>query len=134
MACACGMALPHLFRKKTEAGMVSTLQIPDDFDYRKIDGKMIKQGFDSGDPVSTAILNECADYMGISVYNIFQIFNPPLIILGGGLCYWGHSYLDHIKNKFKELARDMIFDKIEIVESMAGCDAGMIGAAALLLE
>jgi len=28
----------------------------------------------------------------------------------------------------------MIFDKIEIVESMSGCDAGLIGAAALLLE
>ena len=134
MACACGLALPHLFKKKTEDGIKTTLPLPDDFDYRKIDGKLIRQGFDSGDPVSVAIMNECADYIGISVYNIFQIFNPPVIILGGGLCCWGNSYLSRIKAKFYELARDMIFDKIEIVESAAGCDAGLIGAAALLLE
>jgi glucokinase len=134
MACACGMALPNLYRKKINEGYKSTLQLPSDYDYNKIDGKMIKHGFDTGDPVSTSILNECADLMGITVYNIFQVFNPPLIILGGGLCYWGHSYLSHIRSKFNELARDMIFDKIEIVESGAGCDAGMIGAAALLLE
>lgn len=134
MACASGLALPHLYRRKLSEGIRSTLQLAPDFDFRKIDGKLVKQGFDSGDPVSTEIINECADYMGISVYNIFQIFNPPLIILGGGLCYWGHSYLDHIRKKFNELARDMIFDEIVIAESAAGCDAGMIGAAALVLE
>lgn len=134
MACACGLSLPHLFKKKTAEGMKSTLQLPEDFDYRKIDGKLIKVGYESGDPVSISIMNECADYIGISVYNIFQIFNPPVIILGGGLCCWGDTYLANIKKKFNELARDMIFDKIEIVESAAGGDAGLIGAAALLLE
>jgi glucokinase len=134
MACACGLSLPHLFKKKTEEGIISTLKFPAGFDYRKIDGKLIKQGYDSGDPVSISIMNECAEYIGISVYNIFQIFNPPIIILGGGLCCWGADYLTNIKKKFNELARDMIFDKIEIVESAAGADAGLIGAAALLLE
>jgi glucokinase len=134
MACACGLSLPHLFKKKTSEGMKSTLQLPEGFDISKIDGKLIKKGYDSGDPVSISIMNECADYIGISVYNIFQIFNPPVIILGGGLCCWGDRYLTNINKKFNELARDMIFDKIEIVESLAGGDAGLIGAAALLLE
>jgi glucokinase len=134
MACACGLSLPHLFKKKISEGMKSTLQLPDGFDYRRIDGRLIKEGCESGDPVSISIMNECADYIGISVYNIFQIFNPPVIILGGGLCCWGDTYLTNIKKKFNELSRDMIFDKIEIVESAAGGDAGLIGAAALLLE
>jgi glucokinase len=134
MACACGLSLPHLFKKKTAEGMKSTLQLPEGFDHGKIDGKLIKEGYEAGDPVSISIMNECADYIGISVYNIFQIFNPPVIILGGGLCCWGDRYLTNIKKKFNELARDMIFDKIEIVESAAGGDAGLIGAAALLLE
>jgi hypothetical protein len=47
---------------------------------------------------------------------------------------WGEIYLNRIRSKFYELSRDMIFDKIEIVESEAGTDAGLIGAAALLLE
>jgi glucokinase len=134
MACASGIALPKLFQKKTEQGLRTTLPLPYDFNYSQVNGKLIKKGFDMGDPVSTAIMEECAYYVGIGVYNIFQVFNPPLIILGGGLMCWGEVYLNRIRHKFYELARDMIFDKIEIVESEAKCDAGLIGAAALLLE
>ena len=134
MACACGLALPYIFQKKSDEGLKSTLELPVDFDYSKVDGWLIKQGVDAGDPLSTAVLYECADYVGIGLYNIFQVFNPPVIILGGGLMSWGEVYLNRIKSKFHSLARDMIFDKIEIVESKAGCDSGLIGAAALLLE
>jgi glucokinase len=134
MACACGLALPYLFKKKTEEGLRTSLPLPDDFNYSQIDGKMIKKGLDIDDPLSKAIVQDCADYIGIGIYNIFQIFNPPVIILGGGLMCWGKIYLNRIRSKFYELTRDMIFDKIEIVESEAGGDAGLIGAAALLLE
>ena len=86
------------------------------------------------DPVSMSIVTECADYIGIGVYNIFQVFNPPVIILGGGLVNLGELYFERIKSKFYELARDMIHDPIAIVRSEAEADAGLIGAAALLLE
>jgi glucokinase len=134
MACACGLALPYLFKKKTEQGIRTLLQLPEDFDYALVDGKMIMKGLEIDDPLSKAIMQECADYIGIAVYNIFQVFNPPLIILGGGLTCWGEIYLARVRKKFHELARDMIFDKIEILESEARCDAGLIGAAALILE
>jgi glucokinase len=134
MAVACGLALPHLFRKKIDQGMRTTIPLPDDFDPSKVDGQMISRGVAAGDPLCTEIMMECADYIGIGIYNIFQVFNPPLIILGGGLCNLGDAYMNRIRTRFYELARDMIFDRITVVESLAGKDAGMIGAAALLLE
>lgn len=134
MAVACGLALPHLFRKKLEQGVKTSVDIPEGFDYSRVDGQMISRGAAAGDPLCTEIVMECADYIGIGIYNIFQVFNPPLIILGGGLCNLGDMYMNRIRARFSELARDMIFDNIEIVESHAGKDAGMIGAAALLLE
>jgi glucokinase len=134
MACACGLALPYLFKKKTEEGIITTLPLPEDFNYAQVDGKLIVRGLGIDDPLSKAIMEECADYIGIIVYNIFQVFNPPIIILGGGLTSWGEIYLARVRKKFNDLARDMIFDKIEIVESASGCDAGLIGAGALLLE
>jgi len=134
MGCACGLTMPQMFRKKTNDGMKTTLPLPVDFDFSKVDGKLIKQGLEIDDPVSKAIVKDCADYIGIGIYNIFQVFNPPIIILGGGLMNLGDYYFDRIKSKFYELARDMIFDPIEIVRSKAEADAGLIGAAALLLE
>ncbi len=101
---------------------------------RQLTVRLIKQGLDINDPLSKAIVTDCADYIGIGIYNIFQVFNPPIIILGGGLMNLGEFYFSRIKSKFYELARDMIYDPIAIVKSEAEADAGLIGAAALLLE
>ena len=134
MACACGMALPHLFRKKLNEGKRSILELPENFDYSLVDGKLLKQGLDIGDPVSKEIVLDSARYVGIGIYNIFQALNPQLLVLGGGLLSWGEVYIDHIKKTFYELARDMIFDPVEIKISEIGPDAGVIGAASLSLE
>lgn len=134
MGVACGLTLPQRFRKKSEDGMHTILPLEKDFDYSKVDGRLIKQGIEIDDPLSKSIAADCADHVGIGVYNIFQVFNPPVIILGGGLMNLGEFYFERIKSKFYELARDMIYDPIAIVRSEADADAGLIGAAALLLE
>lgn len=134
MAVACGLALPYLFQKKIKAGMHTLLHLPFDFDYSKIDGKLLKQGLDIDDPVSKAIILDSGRYLGIALYNIFQALNPPLIVLGGGLTGWGDFYLDHIKKTFHDLARDMMYDPMDIKVTEIGPDAGVIGAASLSLE
>jgi glucokinase len=134
MAVACGMALPHLFRKKIEAGMKSTMLIRDDFDYSTVTGKFLKQGLDAGDPVSRQVILDSAYYVGIGMYNIFQALNPQCIVLGGGLLSWGDTFINHIRKVFYDYARDMIFDPFGIVTSKIGPDVGVIGAASLTLE
>lgn len=134
MACACGMALPHLFKQKIKEGKRSNLNLPSNFDISKISGELLKKGLEADDPVSKEIILDSGYYVGLGIYNIFQALNPPLIVLGGGLTNWGDFYLDKIKTTFYGLARDMIFDPVEIVISNIGNDAGVIGAAALTLE
>lgn len=134
MACACGLALPWLFKKKLNEGKKSKLNLPADFNMTTINGQLLKKGLDMDDPVSKEVILDSGYYLGLGVYNIFQALNPPLIVLGGGLTNWGDFYLDKIKSTFYELARDMIFDPIEITVSGIVGDAGVIGAAALTLE
>jgi glucokinase len=130
-ALAAGQSLPQLVKKKLDRGMKTGLRINS---LEQIDGRLIKQGLDSDDELAKTVVLECADYVGIGIYNLFQIFNPPVIVLGGGLINWGPLYLDRIRQKFYGLARDMLFDPIGIALSKLGSDAGLIGAAALLLE
>ncbi len=134
MACACGMALPHLFRQKMQAGMTTTLDLPPSFDVATVDGKLLKQGLDREDPLSMEIILDSARYVGIGIYNIFQALNPPLVVLGGGLMSWGDFYLNQIKRTFYKYAGNMIFDPFSIVVSQIGPDVGVIGAASLALE
>lgn len=134
MACACGMALPYLFEKKLKEGVSTRIKMPPNFNVSKINGQTLKKGLDMDDPLSKAVISDSAYYVGIGLYNLFQTLNPPLIVLGGGLTNWGDFYLDKIKETFYRLARDMLFDPIEITLSDIIGDAGVIGAAALSLE
>ena len=131
MSHASGLALPQVVRKKLERGEKSKLTIDDT---TRINGEFIKAGLDAGDPLCRSIVLEYADYIGIGIYNLFQIFNPPVIVLGGGLMNWGPLSFDRIKEKFYSLAGDMLYDPIEIALAKTGRDAGLIGAASLLLE
>ncbi len=132
MSCACGLALPHMFRAKLDAGTQTRMHIPNDID--EINGEFIKIGLDQGDQICREIVLECADYIGIGLYNIFQVFNPPILVLGGGLMNWGDVYFDRIKKKFYSLVKEMLYDPIQIMKSEFVSDAGLIGAASLLLE
>ncbi|MEN8226874.1 MAG: ROK family protein [Bacteroidota bacterium] len=134
MACACGMALPYLFEQKLKEGKKSKLNLPSNFIMSRMSGEVLKQGLDMDDPVSKEVISDSGYYVGIGLYNIFQALNPPIIVLGGGLTNWGDFYLDKIKSTFYDLARDMIYDPIEIIVSKIVGDAGVIGAAALTLE
>jgi glucokinase len=134
MAVACGMALPHLFEKKLKEGKKSTLNLPPNFIMSRMSGEVLKQGLDMDDPVSKEVIADSGYYVGIGLYNLFQVLNPSLIVLGGGLTNWGDYYLEKIKSTFHKLAGDMIFDPIEIKISEIIGDAGVIGAAALTIK
>ncbi len=133
MAHASGLALPQVVRKKREQGVRTKLSLSER-EWEAIDGKALGEGLLMDDELSRAVVLEYADYTGIGLYNLFQVFNPDVFVLGGGLMSWGAFFLDRIRQKFTETAREMLFDPVEIVPSKLGQDAGVIGAAALLLE
>ncbi len=133
MAHASGLALPQVVRRKREQGVRTTMALSE-AQWAAIDGKTIGEGLAAGDELSREVVLEFADYAGIGLYNLFQIFNPNVFVIGGGLMSWGDLYLSRIRRKFSELVREMLFDPVEIVPSALSQDAGVIGAAALLLE
>jgi glucokinase len=131
MGCASALALPQVVQKYLDQGISTTLEIENTAD---VDGKTLKMGLERHDELCEKVATEYAEYIGIGVYNLFQIFNPPIIVLGGGLMKLGDRFFQKIKDTFFTLIKDMLFDEIRIVLSTLEEDAGVIGAAALLLE
>lgn len=131
---ASGVALPAAARKKVEGGLKSPLFGGAGFDFSTVTGELIKRGLDAEDPVSLAVVREFAHYIGIAVYNIFQVFNPQAIILGGGLLSWGDVFFEGIRTTFNTLIREMLYDDLAIVRAGVGAHSGVIGAASLALE
>lgn len=133
MSHACTLNLPALVVKKSTR-MHTRLPKGTSGDFRGVNGRHIGSFAAEGDPVAKAVVAECADYMGILLYNIFQVLNPPMIVLGGGLMNWGDAYFDRLKKRFHELAKNMLYDPIQIVPTAIGWESGILGAAALFQE
>ncbi len=131
---ACGIFLPDIAIEKLKSGIESKMGITVDNAYKIINGHTLENGMNMGDELCKAIVFHSADAIGIAVYNLFQLFNPPVIILGGGLLNLGAVYMDKISEKFNSLAKNMIFDEMKILPSETGNMAGVLGAAALPLE
>lgn len=135
MAHACTLNLDSLVKRKSARHTTSkiagsTTRSGTD----RIDGKVIHEHACHADPLALEVIDEYADYLGIMIYNLFQIFNPPTIVMGGGLMNWGDAFFNRITSRFYSLARDMLFDPIAIVKAELGKGSGVRGAACLLFD
>lgn len=131
MAQSSGLFFPSLFRKKMEEGKSTGLKAAD---VQGIDGRAIARGYQEGDPICTEIFHESARMIGIGIYNIFQMLNPEVVIIGGGLMNLGEQYMEEVRSTFYAYVRDMMYDRMEIIPAELKGDSGLVGAAALLLE
>lgn len=131
MACASGLFLPQVFNRYLKAGYRTKLGKPTLLEFN---GEMLKEGLNENDEICVKIMMEYAHYIGIGVYNLFQIFNPDIIVLGGGLMDLGQQFFLKIKESCNAYIKKMAIEEINIVLSQLKTDAGIIGAATLLLE
>jgi glucokinase len=133
IALASGVSLPLVVARKLREGMTSLLVSLSTLDKTPIDGNFIREGLARGDGLCRSVVDEYAGYLGIAVYNLFQIFNPEAVVLGGGLTQWGDPLFDGIRSRFRELARDMMFDPMVIVPGTVA-NSGLVGAASLVAD
>ena len=128
---ASGVALPGAFRRAFRAGATSRLVSEADLGSAVIDGPLVSRGLAEGDAACLHVVADFASWIGIAVYNMFQIFNPEAVVLGGGLTNWGDPFFDGIRRKVKELARGMMYDDLPILPALLPA-SGIVGAASLL--
>ena len=88
----------------------------------------------AGDQATQDLLTERADYFGIALANLVNVFNPELIVLGGIFTREHNLVLPTVMKTLKRHAFANLGDQISVQVTEFGQDAGMIGAAALALD
>lgn len=85
-----------------------------------------------GDSLARETLREGGRYLGIGIANIINLMSPEAVILTGGLTgAWSIFIEEAIKEASKRAFREL-FDKVKILPSLLGNDAGIVGAAAVV--
>lgn len=101
----------------------------------EVNGKTAFECSKQGDGAACAVVDNYVKYLGEGMLNFANIFRPQAIILGGGVCAQG----DYLIYKLKDYCKDRNYGfygmpRFDILVAQLGNDAGMIGAAALLLS
>jgi len=133
MALSSGLFLPELYRRKLRKGMVSPCGLAES-QTDNLNGRLLEALILKRDLIAKEIMNDSADIVGTSIFNIFQLLNPECIVLGGGMMKLGKEYFDRIRKRFTFLAKDVMIEELHLKLSEIGADAGLVGSAALLLE
>ena len=97
---------------------------------RRIDGVALLQGCRENDPLAMAELEEMAHYLGVCLFNIYQMLNVNLFVFGGGLTHFGPMLFDRVRaefDRYNHISQPIYFRFAELKQ-----DFGIIGAAELL--
>lgn len=93
-------------------------------------GAGITQGAREGDRVCVQIIADTAFYLGLGLRNLIHIFNPSLIILGGGVMEAFDLFKEPLEKGFREYLLPG-FQDVVLLPARLGGEAGVLGAALL---
>ena len=99
----------------------------------KIDSKVVFDAYVSGDKTARAVWDEFIYYLGAGVANIMNIFNPEMIVIGGGVINAGDKLFRPLRRAARKQAFKATYDAAKIVPAKLGQEAGAIGAAGLAI-
>jgi glucokinase len=88
----------------------------------------------AGDEVASRIVSRAAYYLGKSMAMMAIVLNPEYFIVGGGVSKAGDFLFDQIREVFEKYTQDQAKEGVRIVPAVLGNDAGIVGAAGLILR
>ena len=86
-----------------------------------------------GDAMACEVMSKTAYYLGIGIANVINIFNPEMVIIGGGVSKIGEMLLKPTRKVVKQRAFKLPASTVRIMRSRLGDNAGIVGAAVSIL-
>ncbi|MBI4688776.1 MAG: ROK family protein [Nitrospirae bacterium] len=117
-----------------EKGTESLLRECCEGNYYKLTTEDIYKFALEGDNLAREALKDTGRYLGIGFANIINILSPEAIILTGGLIGAWNIYVQEAIKEASRRTFKAIFERVKIIPSSLGNDAGIIGSARLVFS
>jgi glucokinase len=86
-----------------------------------------------GDSLAIEALQRAGHYMGVAIANYLHIFNPTIVILGGGVTHSGPVFFEPLHAALRShVLSSMYLQDLVITTAALGDDAGLMGSLALI--
>jgi glucokinase len=90
--------------------------------------------FDQGDSVAEEVLANAIECWGLAVANLVSLFNPQVIVFGGGIFGPAAGFLDRIEAEARRWAQPISIGQVALRASALGPDACLHGTGQLALS
>jgi glucokinase len=87
-----------------------------------------------GDDAAIEVLRTIGLNLGVAIASLVNIFNPEVVVIGGGVIAAGELLLEPARAEVAARALPPSKDEVRIVAAQFGVEAGMVGAAALAFD
>ena len=100
----------------------------------RVTGWMVLSAAKMGDKASAAIVEQAANYLGLGLANLVNLFNPSVLVLDQRLKLAGDSFLDQVTKVVKRQALSYSTKNMRIVFGTLSGEASVLGAGWIALE
>jgi len=87
-----------------------------------------------GDSLAMEVISQAGTYLGVGLVNVVNIFNPEMIIIGGGVAKMADLLLNPARQIVRERAFQLAVGAVRVVPAQLGNDAGILGAAVFAFQ
>lgn len=123
-----GTAIMRTAQEAVKSNAITSLK-----NYSEVTAKEVFEEAKKGDRIANEILTNALSYLGITIANIANTFDPDMIVIGGGVVNGGDIVLETIKKEVENRCLRSISSNCRIEKAMLDGKAGMLGAAALAI-
>jgi glucokinase len=89
--------------------------------------------YQHGDPIAERVIENALELWGMAAANLVSLFNPELIVFGGGVFGPAVRFLDRIRAEARRWAQPIAIGEVRFVASTLGSDAQLYGAGRLAM-
>lgn len=90
--------------------------------------------YEHGDPIAERVIENAIELWGMAAANLVSLFNPELIVFGGGVFGPAIRFLDRIRAEARRWAQPIAIEEVRFVASALGSDAQLYGAGRLAMS
>ncbi|MCX6010556.1 MAG: ROK family protein [Chloroflexi bacterium] len=131
---ASGTALAREAKHRIKEGVRTSILEYAEGDMEKVTAQVIHSAAQQDDSLAKELIARTGYYVGVGLANLINIFNPELIVIGGGLSNIGDMLLGPAFKVAGERAYKEAFQAVRFASAELGRNSGVLGAAAFALQ
>lgn len=133
-ALASGNAIAKAAQNELRSGAVSVLSEMCSRDPSRLTAEMVANAAKQGDRTAWTVFDKAAEYLGLGIAGLINLFNPEAVFIGGGVAQAGNILFDRVRKTVNARALDKTASEVAIMPATFGLKAAVMGAVSLILS